>query len=472
MAPSLDHAILFGFDGLRPDSINDADCPNLKTLLDRATVLTRHRSVFPTVTRVNLASLVTGACPNDHGVVANAFFLRGSDRTEPFDTARLNDLTTLDTVGHLDAFRAMHVSNALEDGVGGLAVLATGSIGSFNLLSGFCNDPDRVFNPRVHCAHESGFAGGGANWPMETVKHFVSNIWPRRRPRLSILWFAEADSAGHESGVGSPAHRAAIKAIDGALGHIIEWRNGQQNADRIGIAVASDHGQVSVSGSISLVNWLGDQGFRAGTQWQDALDVVVIPGMSAFLWQPSSNGERVQAIIDRLVGQAWCGPVFTAQDRFGPLRGSFDLADVALRHPAAPDAVVTFCGDDRTNTHGCPGLSPGDLTGSMLEIGSGHHGGLHATELACLCAFEGNPFPAERRNVPSCTANIVPTLCAALGIEATFPAPRLPILDGPAGDRAAPAGETQSVRVGSVEHQLDLWTSGPVTHVDALRTTG
>src|SRR5438477_12998767 len=50
-------------DGLRPDYVTREVMPRVYRLGQRGIVFTEHHSVFPTVTRVNVSSIVTGAYP-------------------------------------------------------------------------------------------------------------------------------------------------------------------------------------------------------------------------------------------------------------------------------------------------------------------------------------------------------------------------------------------------------------------------
>ena len=49
--------------------------PRLTALGQRGTIFTAHHSVFPTVTRVNAASFVTGAYPEAHGIMGNTIYI-------------------------------------------------------------------------------------------------------------------------------------------------------------------------------------------------------------------------------------------------------------------------------------------------------------------------------------------------------------------------------------------------------------
>jgi len=52
--------LVFVSDGLRPDSITEAEMPNLHRLRKEGVWIENTHAVFPTVTRVNSTSLATG----------------------------------------------------------------------------------------------------------------------------------------------------------------------------------------------------------------------------------------------------------------------------------------------------------------------------------------------------------------------------------------------------------------------------
>src|SRR5580658_1440010 len=67
--------IVLVIDGLRPDSITPDVMPHLDRLRKTGVWYTHSHSVFPTVTRVNTASISTGTLPNLHGIVSNQLYL-------------------------------------------------------------------------------------------------------------------------------------------------------------------------------------------------------------------------------------------------------------------------------------------------------------------------------------------------------------------------------------------------------------
>ena len=77
--------IVMVWDGLRPDSVNARDTPNLQALRQSGVDFTDHHSTYPTFTMMNGSSLATGAFPKTSGFYGNTFWTppQGPDRTIP-----------------------------------------------------------------------------------------------------------------------------------------------------------------------------------------------------------------------------------------------------------------------------------------------------------------------------------------------------------------------------------------------------
>jgi arylsulfatase A-like enzyme len=100
--------IVFVWDGLRPDSVNATDTPNLAALRDTQGVnFSDNHAVYPTFTMMNASAFATGAYPGTHGFYGNTEYVHGAqgkdsagkpvDFNQPIfteDYAILNDLTS------------------------------------------------------------------------------------------------------------------------------------------------------------------------------------------------------------------------------------------------------------------------------------------------------------------------------------------------------------------------------------------
>ncbi|MBA2450887.1 MAG: alkaline phosphatase family protein, partial [Chloroflexi bacterium] len=73
-------AFVMVWDGMRPDLISPELTPNLVRLAGEGVRCSDSHAVFPTVTRVNSASLATGVLPAVHGIVGNSLYAPLVDR--------------------------------------------------------------------------------------------------------------------------------------------------------------------------------------------------------------------------------------------------------------------------------------------------------------------------------------------------------------------------------------------------------
>src|SRR4029453_15951313 len=87
---------IFVVDGLRPDSINALDTPTIERLRREGVSYVNSHSIFPTSTRINAASLITGTYPSRHGIVGNSMFVPAVNPGAPFDTGDYRQLIRLD----------------------------------------------------------------------------------------------------------------------------------------------------------------------------------------------------------------------------------------------------------------------------------------------------------------------------------------------------------------------------------------
>ena len=67
------------FDGLQPSQVTPELMPNLAQFASEGVIFSKHHPVFPTVTRVNAATLVTGRISGSHGLAANTLVARDFD---------------------------------------------------------------------------------------------------------------------------------------------------------------------------------------------------------------------------------------------------------------------------------------------------------------------------------------------------------------------------------------------------------
>ena len=464
------HVVVLGLDGVRPAAIGSQDAPNLHRLMREGAAMRRHISVFPSETRVNLASLVTGASPAGHGTAANGFLLDGVDGCVAIDPGSPGDAGRLARDG--GTLLAETVADRLARAGRRLAILSTGSRGSFGLLTaGKANGAIVAYNPRfVEDARPSDFGarlasryGAGPSTPDEVlssavVDAFIEEVWPETRPAVSIIWLAETDNALHyRGGPGSPGARQALANVDALLGRLLDWRAAQADASEIDLMIVSDHGHVTMTEAISAVDALNESGVRAGVMLGPDVDIAVRPGRTIGLWTRGGDIRALTRAMDALAERPWFGAAFSAPAEWGDALGrvpyTFSQTLVGAGGRRAPHLQIALSASDDTNGFGVPGVGPVDPGTMGLRPGCGMHGGLHETEMRCLCIAHGAAFKAGiASSLPSSTQDIAPTAFRALGLAAD-------------GDRfegralteiLATTGDGGDLDTASKDHALDL----------------
>lgn len=84
-APAPMRTIIMVWDGLRPDSVNATDAPNLYALQQAGVNFTDNHSTYPTFTMMNGSSFATGSFPKTSGFYGNTFWTppQGPNHTIP-----------------------------------------------------------------------------------------------------------------------------------------------------------------------------------------------------------------------------------------------------------------------------------------------------------------------------------------------------------------------------------------------------
>ena len=82
----MSRVIVFVFDGLQKELVTEELMPNLTKFTSTGVRFLSHQPVFPTVTRVNAATMVTGCFPGTHGLVGNTAIVPEFSKTEPMNT--------------------------------------------------------------------------------------------------------------------------------------------------------------------------------------------------------------------------------------------------------------------------------------------------------------------------------------------------------------------------------------------------
>ena len=430
MAEVNTRVLIVAFDALRPDMVTPELMPNLCAFADEGTRFTHNRSTFPTETRVNQTALVTGCYPSRHGIVSNQFWEPVASPSKLFNTGDDDQLSEgiRRLAGHLTDVPVLGEMLAKKDK--SLAVISSGTPGGTRMLhhkaeelGGFrfsLRRPDVSIPSNL--SEDLGRRVGAIpphaipsfEWLSYATDTYLNVVEQDEKPDVAILWFCEPDNSYHKLGLGGPDNLAAIRHADAEFGRILDWRKKEGLEEELNVVTISDHGQLEIpEDSIDLPAQLSAAGFKAGTSLTDGIDVVVALSSAGGLYVRNSEANLIQDIVDWLLLQTWCGPLFT---RKGVIAGTLDLADVGMNHRRAPDIGMVLRSDDELNANGIIGTTDHN---SIYPAGGGIHGGLHAKELHSWLAVGGKEFcSALVSDTPTGIIDILPTILHILDVEA------------------------------------------------------
>ena len=196
--------VLVVLDGLRPDAIPRFALPNLTALAGESAYTLLGRTVQPSVTACAMASLLTGAAPERHGLQSERFHLprpKGALHPLPRHLATHG----LPTAAFLAAMPLLF---------GGIARRIAAHVG-------------------VHTARF-----GGRN-SLDILSNARPALRDQRRGLILLHW-PDADRAGHAEGWMSEAYGKAAWEMDAALGALVRAVD-LQDPETLLIALA-DHG--------------------------------------------------------------------------------------------------------------------------------------------------------------------------------------------------------------------------------------
>ena len=239
-------------DGLRPDQVTAEQMPRLHALGTRGVRFTAHHAVFPTVTRVNAATFVTGVLPARHGLLGNSIYIPSVDPLRPIDTADHEALLKV-AVAEGQLLTAPTLGQMLATAGKRLLVVSSGSSGSALLLSP-TDDAGVILHTefaRPDAWHDKAVAMLGptpaAALPNAARNRYATDLllrigFPEVRPDVVFLWYSDPDTTAHARGLDAAETRASLSAVDGEIGRVEDWLGEQGRLEATNILVTSDHG--------------------------------------------------------------------------------------------------------------------------------------------------------------------------------------------------------------------------------------
>lgn len=221
--PLAEHVIFIGLDGWGAYSLPQADMPNVKSLMDKGAYTFEKRTVLPSSSAPNWASMFMGAGPELHG------YTTWGARTPELPSRVILKNNIFPTIFQLcrDSYPDAE-TGVLYDWDGIKYLVDTLS------LSHHARSQDYQKYPEGLC---------------EMAEKYIKE----KKPMLLAVCFDEPDHVGHTKGHDTPEYYAKLKELDGYIGRIIAAAEEAGIADNTVFIVTSDHGGIGLGhGGITM----------------------------------------------------------------------------------------------------------------------------------------------------------------------------------------------------------------------------
>lgn len=212
--PKAKHVVWIGLDGWGAYSVEKADMPVTKQFMKDGSYTLKKRSVLPSSSAVNWASMFMGAGPELHG------YTEWGSKTPELPSRELNKHGIFPTVFQLlrDAQPNAEIG-CLYDWDGIKYLVDTLS------MNYHAQGPDYNKQPEVLC---------------EMACKYITD----KKPTMTLIVFDNPDHVGHADGHDTPAYYANIKQLDGYIGRIVEAVKKAGIYDDTIFIITADHGGI------------------------------------------------------------------------------------------------------------------------------------------------------------------------------------------------------------------------------------
>ena len=405
--------LLIVLDGLRPDYVTPELMPNLHALGERGVVFANHHAVYPTVTRVNAASISTGAYPETHGLMGNAVFFPAVDPTRFLSTSERDNLLRIEETEAGRLLTAPTLGERLQGAGLRMLVASAGSSGSSYLLNhtvagGGIIHYDYALPEALGeaVAERLGPAPPAAMPNRDRNRYVVDALLEvglsRVDPAVTVLWLSDPDTTAHANGIGHPTSVAALRAVDDEIGRIREGLRAAGQLHAFNIWVTSDHGFSTHTGAVALDALLAP---FAGELPDGSPRVVAGSGA---IYVRDGDAGAVAGIVEALQGSDRVGAIFTRDARV-PGTLAFDAA--RWDHARSADILYSPAWTDAENEYGYRGTS---ASGGTAGHGSTSPYDIHNTLIAAGPALQSGIEVA----LPTSNVDFAPTFLYLLGSSA------------------------------------------------------
>lgn len=206
------HVIILGFDGWGASSFEDAEMPFLKSQLSHSAWTLKKRSILPTSSACNWASMFKGAGPEAHG------FIDWNTRVPAFD------VTYTDENGNFPSIFSIYRKAHPDDEMAYLY--------QWDGMKFIVNTKDFNYTKTFNATEE------GSVQMMDAAISYIKD----KKPQLAAFIWDYPDAIGHTAGWYSEAYMSELKNADSIIEKVVQACDEAGILDNTLIIVTSDHG--------------------------------------------------------------------------------------------------------------------------------------------------------------------------------------------------------------------------------------
>ena len=211
-APLAGHVLVIGIDGWGSYSLKKAHIPNIRSLMAQGCSTLRTRSVLPSSSAVNWASMFNGSCPELHG------YTEWGSQTPEIPSIELNEHGIFPSIfSLLRKARPDAVTGCLAEWGGIKHVVDSLAIDDYSLATNWEKDHEEL---------------------CRMAEQFIR----QRKPTLLAVCWDQLDHTGHAVGHDTPAYYQTLEELDIQIGRVIEALKQAGIYDDTIIILTADHG--------------------------------------------------------------------------------------------------------------------------------------------------------------------------------------------------------------------------------------
>ena len=205
------HIILIGSDGFGAYAFDKAKIPTLRMMMKEGVYSLKARSVLPSSSAVNWASMIMGSGPELHG------YTEWGSKTPELPSREIGKGNIYPTIFSLIDAQLPTAKMGVAYTWGGIGYLFEKNLVDLDFNGK--EDPETI----------------------EKALDFVIND----RPVLTFIHLSHPDNEGHEIGHDTPEYYKAVEKIDVLIGHVINTLEKNGLMDDTIILFSSDHGGIN-----------------------------------------------------------------------------------------------------------------------------------------------------------------------------------------------------------------------------------